>query len=90
MDRAISEMEGALKTLDKPGPWSPDIKASEEFLEPLFKKYFKALDLYNLMGKTNFHQLARFVPRELIDHEVIEKLDIICEVARSAKGNNHK
>jgi hypothetical protein len=81
---AIEEVETALRTLGKGSPWSADIKASDEFLTPLFQKYYAKLGLPNLMAKKNFHELARFVPREKIDPEVAEKLDAIARVAQSA------
>ncbi|MBI5182970.1 MAG: AAA family ATPase, partial [Nitrospinae bacterium] len=40
MKEAIAEIALALKTLNKPDPWSADIKATDEFLDPLFDKYF--------------------------------------------------
>ena len=43
MREAISEVTAALGTLNKPSPWSPDIKATDDFLDPLFKRFFKKL-----------------------------------------------
>lgn len=37
-----------------------------------------------VMDKKNFHELARFVPRDIIDPEVKEKLDAIVAVAKTA------
>jgi hypothetical protein len=37
------------------------------------------------MQKTDYHVLARFVPRELLDPEISAKLDRIVEVAERAK-----
>ena len=51
MSQAIEEVESALKTLGKGAPWSADIKASDDFLVPLFKSYFEILGLPNLMAK---------------------------------------
>jgi len=85
MQEAIKEITAALQTLNKPLPFSSDIKASDDFLEPLFKSFYKKLGLPNLMKKSNYHQLARFVPVELIDDEVREKLDAIVKVATLAK-----
>ena len=84
MDAAIDEIESALKALGKPSPWSPDIKASDEFLDPLFASYFKRLDLPNLMAKKNFHELVDCVPDSEIDPEIRIKLDAIADVADSA------
>jgi ABC-type lipoprotein export system ATPase subunit len=85
MRETIAEISAALKTLRKLDPWSPDIKASDDFLDPLFEKYFEKLGLPNLMRKTDYHVLARLVPKEKIDPEVIEKLDAIVAVAAKAK-----
>ncbi len=85
MRETILEISTALKTLRKLDPWSPDIKASDDFLDPLFEKYFEKLGLPNLMRKTDYHVLARLVPKEKLDHEVVEKLDAIVAVAAKAK-----
>ena len=84
MNQAIDEVVGALKTLGRPDPFGPEIKASDDFLEPVFQKYFEKLNIRNLMQKTDYHILARLVPRELIDPEVGEKLDRIVEAAGRA------
>ncbi len=88
MRDSIGEVIAALKTLGKVDPWSPGIKASDEFLAPVFKKYFERLSLPNLMSKSDYHVLASLVPREEIDEEVIKKLDRIVEVARKAVPRN--
>ena len=83
MEEAIQEVEQALKTLGK-DPWGADIKASEEFLDPLFKRFYEKLGLPNKMAKTNYHILAEFVPVEVIDPEIDQALDAIRETARQA------
>jgi len=84
MAEAITEISSALKVLRRTSPWSPDIKATDDFLDPLFEKYFEKLGLQNLLRKTDYHVLAALVPAKLIDPEVIEKLDAIVEVAEKA------
>jgi len=84
MEEAIREVEMALRTLGK-DPWSADIKASDDFLEPLFKKFYERLGLPNLMSKTDYHALAAFVPKEAIDEEIREALDAIVAVASAAR-----
>jgi hypothetical protein len=74
-----------MQTLRKGSPWSPDTKVSDDFLDPLFAAFYSSLDLPNLMRKTDYHSLARHVPRELIDLEVGEVLDRILEVSRRAQ-----
>ena len=73
MSQAIEEVESALKTLGKGSPWSADIKASDDFLVPLFESYFGKLGLPNLMAKKNFYELAEHVPDSEIDSEINEK-----------------
>ncbi len=84
MRTAISDMETALKTLGKGSPWSADIKASDDFLIPLFQAYHEKLALPNLMAKRNFHVLAAHVPEQEIAPEVRQKLDAIARVAAGA------
>jgi len=83
MEKAIQEIEQALQTLDKDA-WGAEVKASDEVLTPLFKKFYQALGLPNEMSKTNFHLLADFVPPEAIDEDIRRALDAICEVASQA------
>ena len=85
MKESISEVASALKTLKRLEIWSPDIKATDEFLDPLFDKYFEKLGLPNLLRKSDYHILARLVPKDKIDPEIIEKLDAIVETAKKAK-----
>ena len=84
MGEAISEVGKALETLGKGSPWGDDVKASDEFLTPLFKAYFARIGIPNLMDKKNFHELADHVPEDEIDPEIGEKLDMIARVAESA------
>ncbi|MBI2060112.1 MAG: AAA family ATPase [Nitrospirae bacterium] len=81
MNESIDEIASALAALRKPAPWSPDIKASDDFLDPLFKRFYEALSLPGLLRKTDYHTLAPFVPIDQIDKEVREKLDTIVATA---------
>ena len=85
MREAIQEVQSALEMLNKGSPWSPDTKASDDFLDPLFRAYFTKLDLPNLMAKKNFYELADHVPEGEIDSEISEKLDVIAQVAQSVE-----
>ena len=78
MNHVIAELESALETLGKPSPWGEDIKVTDDFLDPLFEKFFSLLGLPNLMRKTDYHELARFVSPENLSHEIREVLDAIC------------
>ena len=84
MRDAIEEIEGAMQTLGRGSPWSDDTKVSDDFLTPLFRSYFRKLDLPNLMDKKDFYELAEYVPEREIDPEIGEKLDAIARVSMSA------
>jgi len=86
MRQCIQEVAVALQTLGRPDPWSADVKASDDFLNPVFDLFFRKLGLPNLLKKTDYHVLARLVPKEKIDREVIAKLDGILAVAQKAKS----
>ncbi|MEW6387288.1 MAG: AAA family ATPase [Thermodesulfobacteriota bacterium] len=70
---------------DSSDRWWLDIKASNDFLDRLFETFFNKLSLPNLMRKTDYHILARYVPKEQINHEVSKVLDLIVRVAGEAK-----
>lgn len=86
MQESIEEVSKALKTLRNiDDPWSSDVKATDDFLNPLFHNYFERLGLPDLMRKTHYHSLVRFVPVEKIDPDITAKLDAIVEVESRAK-----
>ncbi len=86
MRDAIREVSEALQTLDRGDPYSSDIKASDDFLDPVFKKFYKKLDLPLGLRKSDYNVLASLLPKEKIDPEVSEKLSAIAEVAGRARG----
>ena len=85
MEERITEIEKARETLGQESPWSPNTKVSTDFLDPLFASFYKKLELPNLMQKTNYHTLVRYVKSDQIDPEVVDVLDAILEVANRAK-----
>jgi len=85
MQETMGEIENALNILGKGSPWSPDLKASDDFLDPLFEGFYKRLKLPNLMRKSDYHTLARFLPKERIDPEVRHVLDMIHDVSQNAQ-----
>jgi hypothetical protein len=87
MRECVTEVTNALATLSRPSPWSPDIKASDEFLNPVFERFFKKLGLPNLLRKTEYHVLAGLVRKDKLDPEVTAKLDAILAVAEKARPN---
>ncbi|MBI2759968.1 MAG: AAA family ATPase [Chloroflexi bacterium] len=60
-------------------------KISDEYLDVIFAEFFKRLALPNLLRKTDYHTLARFVNAAAIDPEVRQNLDLIAQVAAAAQ-----
>lgn len=87
MMQAIEQIEAALSNLRRGSPWGPDLKVSDEFLDPLFARYHEILALPPaLMRKKQYYELADFIPLNQIDQEVVEKLDAIVAVAQASKS----
>ena len=84
MVACIEELEKALAITGKPSPWSPDIKVTDDFLDPLFKNYFTRLGLPQLIYKRDYHMLATHLEAAEIDPEIAEKLEAIAVVADQA------
>jgi hypothetical protein len=84
MRKSIQEVSKALKTLGKPDPWSPDIKASDEFLGALFKDFSERINLPLVLRKSEYCDLVRFLRRDQVDSDVKKKLDALVEVASKA------
>lgn len=87
---AVDAMETTIKDRfplfalnDRQDEWWKTTKASE-FLTAFFKAFFARLNQYNAMDKSSFYVLARYVPVDLIDPEIIEKLDAIWDIAKDA------
>ena len=85
MREAIGEVRTAMETLGRGSPWSEDAKVSDDFLTPLFQRYFQKLGLPNLMNKKDFYELADHVPEDELDPEVTEKLDAVAQTAAEAQ-----
>ena len=82
MDQAIARTEQALSDLQKPSPWGPDIKATDDFLDALFVLFLRLAELpRELMFKKSYHRLAEFIPLDQIDPEITAKLDAIARIA---------
>jgi energy-coupling factor transporter ATP-binding protein EcfA2 len=84
MAAAIDAVATALATLGKFAPWGADVKASDDFLQPLFQRFYDDLGLPNVMRKTDYHTLAPYVDAAAIDPEVQALLDEILRVAQRA------
>ena len=85
MHGAIAEITSGLETFGKPGPWSDDVKASDEVLEPVFRSFSKRMGLPLAERKRDFHKLVYLMDPSVIDPEVRSKLDQILEVANTGE-----
>jgi hypothetical protein len=85
METCIQDLVPPVALRNLQDRWWWEVKASDEFLDRLFETYFERLGLPNLMRKSDYHLLARLVPRDMVDEEVRQKLDAIVEVAESAQ-----
>ncbi len=85
MEEEIAKLTNALQLFGKGSPWSDDIKATDEFLDPLFKNYSQQLGINLCLRKSQYAILAEFLEKKNIDPEVVEKLDQIVRVAKRAK-----
>ena len=81
----IAELVQALTVARRPDPWGPDIKVTDEFLDPLFENYYQRLGTPQQTYKRDYHGLADTLPLEQIDAEVTRMLDAIVETAKNAK-----
>ena len=82
MEECTAAIEQALDTLGRPSPWGPDIKATDDFLDRLFARFYEQTDSPSLIRKTDYHRLAEFLKVEDIDPEIVEKLDAIVHTAQ--------
>lgn len=85
MQSLIADYVPPIALRDMQDKYWVDTKISDDFLDRVFAAFFQRLGLPNLLRKTDYHVLAGFVPREMIDPEVTEKLDLIVAVAQQAK-----
>jgi AAA domain, putative AbiEii toxin, Type IV TA system/AAA ATPase domain len=90
MRECISELEQALRITNKPSPWSPEIKVTDDFLDPLFKNFYDKIRLRQLLFKRNYHVLADLMePADISSEARIEieaKLNAILTAAQAAPG----
>lgn len=84
MQECVEDVLPRYAARDRASRWWSDVKASDDFLDPVFEAFFERLHLPNLMRKTDYHELARHVLKDHIDPEIGEVLDRILEVSRRA------
>ncbi len=81
---SLEKIENALSILKKPAAWSDDIKMTTDFLDLVFEDYYQQLRQTNMLRKSGYHILIDYFPAEMIDPEVVQKLDRIATVAERA------
>lgn len=85
MNECISDFVPGAAFRDPKDRWWIDTKASDDFLDRLFESFFKKLGLPNLMSKSHYHVLARYLTKEDIDPELINVLDMISKISATAR-----
>ncbi|MFQ5597570.1 MAG: ATP/GTP-binding protein [Nitrospiria bacterium] len=86
MKESISEVTTLLE-IDELDPWSPDVKATDQVLDRIFRLFFKKQNLLLTFRKSDYHILADLVSKDRIDTEIVGKLDAIVKVAKEGKPN---
>jgi hypothetical protein len=87
MTKAISEVKAALE-LDGEQFDSITVKATDQVLDRVFRRYFQLRNLPLTFRKSQYAELVRYLSPESISDEVTEKLDKIVEVAKRAVVSN--
>jgi energy-coupling factor transporter ATP-binding protein EcfA2 len=67
MHRCVEERVPPVALRNPADRWWDAVKASDDFLDPVFESFFEELGLPNLMRKSDYHRLADLVPAEAID-----------------------
>lgn len=85
LETCVGELVNALRLTNKPDPWGPDIKVTDDFLDPLFKLFYERLGTPQKIFKRDYHALADAIPIGEIAPEVCTVLDAILETSNRAK-----
>lgn len=85
MNESIKELENALDKLGKGSPWDSNFKVSDNFMAPLFRTFSQELQMPLVLRKNEFHKLVKYIKESQIDTEIIEKLDLIVQIASKAQ-----
>lgn len=85
MKECLSDRLPPAALRDPADKWWRTVKASDEFLDVVFEKFFEKIALPNLMRKTDYHRLADLVPKTMIDEEITVVLDKIVAIACNAR-----
>ena len=84
MREAISEVQSALIVLGKE-PWSEDVKATDEVLDVVFRRFFSKQGTPTQFWKGQYYQLVEAMEAGEVHADIRESLDEICQVAARAR-----
>ncbi len=84
MRAAITEIEAAQRSLGR-DIWAADIKATDDVLDPIFRRYYTELKEPLLFRKADYHRLVQYILPDEVPREVVEKLDRILDVSQRAR-----
>lgn len=86
MKESIEDVRKSMETLrGQDDLWSHQVKASDEVLDPIFRVFSKKLGLRLAMRKNQYSALIQYMDIDDISQEIIDTLDEICKVAKSAE-----
>lgn len=85
LQTCMDELVAALRVARRPDPWGPEIKVSDDFLDPLFENYFQRLGTPQQIYKRDYHGLAAVMPLTQIDAEVTLHLDALVVAVAQAR-----
>ncbi len=86
MQGCIDDFLPRVAARDSEDPWWTTVKASDGYLDRVMDAFFEKLKMPNIVRKSNYHLVARYVPKELFDPEITVVLDTIVETASNAAG----
>ncbi|MBC6444093.1 MAG: AAA family ATPase [Alphaproteobacteria bacterium GM202ARS2] len=88
IEEEVDRLVKLYEAVKKPQPFSDDIKASDDFLVPLFENFVERAGMKETLyryRKTNFHRLVDYIPKDAIDAEVKDVLDTIHMIDKKAQ-----
>jgi ABC-type lipoprotein export system ATPase subunit len=83
MRHAIDEVTRLL-AIDEKSPWSPEVKATDEVLDRIFRVFFREMNLPVLFRKQSYYELIDHLPIDQFAPEITDKLDALVAVAARA------
>ncbi|MDX2139879.1 MAG: AAA family ATPase [Chloroflexota bacterium] len=77
MERLLTERIPPIALNNPDYAWWVNTKMTDDFLDELFQVFYEHLELPNTFRKSDYHQLAPFLPRAAISPEISDVLDRI-------------